>query len=95
MFGDGPWAPRVVQIILGSFTPVVVYAIGTRLFTRRVAWIGGLLIALYAPLVLEEVTLSKTTPLIVVAGSVPGLAEDYLPQTQPARISPAWRSRAC
>ena len=67
VFGDGPWAPRLVQIILGSLTPVVVYAIGTRLFTRRVAWIGGLLIALYAPLVLEEVTLSKTTPLIVVA----------------------------
>ena len=34
VFGDGPWAPRVVQIILGSLTPVVVYAIGTRLFTR-------------------------------------------------------------
>src|SRR6187397_194262 len=37
VFGDGPWAPRFVQIILGSVTPVVVYAIGTRLFTRRVA----------------------------------------------------------
>jgi 4-amino-4-deoxy-L-arabinose transferase-like glycosyltransferase len=67
VFGDGPWAPRAVQIVLGSLTPVLVYGIGTRLFTRRVAWIGGLLIALYAPLVLEEVTLSKTTPLLVVA----------------------------
>ena len=67
VFGDGPWAPRLVQIVLGSLTPVVVYGIGTRLFTRRAAWIGGLLVALYAPLVLEEVTLSKTTPLVVVA----------------------------
>ena len=67
VFGDGPWAPRLVQIILGSLTPVVVFGIGTRLFTRRAAWVGALLIALYAPLVLEEVTLQKTTPLIVVA----------------------------
>lgn len=67
VFGDGPWAPRVAQILLGSLTPVLVYGIGVRLFNRRAAWIGALLIALYAPLVLEEVTLSKTTPLIVVA----------------------------
>jgi len=67
VFGDGPWAPRLAQILLGSLTPVLAYGIGTRLFNRRVAWIGALLVALYAPLVLEEVTLSKTTPLIAVA----------------------------
>jgi len=72
LFGDGPWGPRVAQILLGSVTPVIVYGIGTRLFTRRAAWVGALLIALYAPLVLEEVTLSKTTPLI--AAAVAGVA---------------------
>jgi 4-amino-4-deoxy-L-arabinose transferase-like glycosyltransferase len=72
IFGDGPWAPRLVQILLGSLTPVLVFGIGTRLFRRRAAWIGAVLIALYGPLVLEEVTLSKTTPLI--AAAVAGVA---------------------
>jgi 4-amino-4-deoxy-L-arabinose transferase-like glycosyltransferase len=67
VFGDGPWAPRVVQIILGSLTPVLVFGMGTRLFTRRAAWIGALLVALFGPLVLEEVTLSKTSPLMTAA----------------------------
>ena len=67
MFGEGPWMPRVVQVLLGSLMPVLVYAIGTRLFTRRVGWIAALLMAAYGPLVLEEVTLSKTSPLILAA----------------------------
>jgi 4-amino-4-deoxy-L-arabinose transferase-like glycosyltransferase len=67
LFGDGPWAPRVAQIVLGSVTPVLVYGLGTRLFSRRVGWIGGLLFALYGVAVLEEVTISKTTPLMVTA----------------------------
>jgi 4-amino-4-deoxy-L-arabinose transferase-like glycosyltransferase len=67
VFGDGPWAPRAVQIILGSLTPVLVFGIGTRLFTRRVAWVGAFLIAFYGPLVLEEVTLSKTSPIMTAA----------------------------
>ncbi len=83
VFGDGPWAPRFVQIVLGSTTPVLVFAIGTRLFTRRVAWIGAILLALYGPLVLEEVTLSKTTPLIVAA--VAGVAA-YLRYGPGARL---------
>ena len=83
VFGEGPWAPRLVQIVLGSLTPVLVFAIGTRLFTRRAAWIGAVLIALYGPLVLEEVTLSKTTPLIVAA--VAGVAA-YLRYGPGARL---------
>lgn len=67
VFGEGPWMPRVVQVVLGSLSPVLVYAMGTRLFSRRVGWIAGLLLCVYGPLVLEEVTLSKTSPLIVVA----------------------------
>jgi 4-amino-4-deoxy-L-arabinose transferase-like glycosyltransferase len=65
--GDGPWAPRLAQIVVGSVTPVFAYAIGTRLFTRRVGWIAGLAVALYGVLVLEEVTLSKTSLLVVAA----------------------------
>ena len=61
IFGVGSWSPRVVQIVLGSLNPVFVYAIGTRLFTRRVGWIAGVAFALYGPLVLEEITFSNYT----------------------------------
>lgn len=67
LFGTGPWGPRVVQILIGSASPVLVYAIGAQLFSRRVGWIAGLALALYGPIVLEEITLSKTSPLIATA----------------------------
>ena len=31
LFGRGPWAPRIIQILLGSASAVVLYAIGARL----------------------------------------------------------------
>ena len=65
--GVGSWSPRVVQVVLGSVSPVLVYAIGTRLFTRRVGWIGGAALVLFGPLMLEEVTFSKTTLLVVTS----------------------------
>lgn len=68
IFGVGhQWSPRVVQIVLGSLSPLLVFGIATRLFSRRVGWIAGLLVALYGPIVLEEITISKTTLLIVSA----------------------------
>jgi hypothetical protein len=45
--GVGSWSPRVVQVVLGSASPVLAYAIATRLFTRRVGWIVGVALALY------------------------------------------------
>jgi 4-amino-4-deoxy-L-arabinose transferase-like glycosyltransferase len=67
LFGDGPWAPRLVQVAVGSLLPLLVYGVAARLHTRRVAWIAALATCLYGPIVLEEVTLSKTSPLIVAA----------------------------
>jgi 4-amino-4-deoxy-L-arabinose transferase-like glycosyltransferase len=65
--GVGSWSPRIVQIVLGSASPVLAYAIGTRLFDRRVGWIAGVALALYGPLILEEITFSKTTLLVVTS----------------------------
>jgi 4-amino-4-deoxy-L-arabinose transferase-like glycosyltransferase len=67
IFGDGPWAPRVLQIVFGSLTPVLAYAVATRLVSRRAGWVAGVAVALYGVLVLEEVTLSKTSLLVVIA----------------------------
>jgi 4-amino-4-deoxy-L-arabinose transferase-like glycosyltransferase len=70
LFGPGPWAPRVIQIVLGSASAVLLYAIGARLFIRRVGWLAGLGLALYGPVILEEVTISKTTfPVFTVLAS--------------------------
>ncbi len=65
VLGPSTWPPRVGQIVLGSASPVLLYAIGTRLFSRRVGWLAGLALCLYGPLILEEVTLSKTSLLVV------------------------------
>jgi Dolichyl-phosphate-mannose-protein mannosyltransferase len=72
LFGDGSWSPRVVQVVLGSLSAVLVYAIGARLFSRRVGWLAGLGLALYGPIVLEEITFSKTT--VLVAGALAAFA---------------------
>jgi tetratricopeptide (TPR) repeat protein len=65
--GPSTWSPRLVQIVVGSVNPVLLYLIGARLFSRRVGWIAGLVLALYGPIVLEEVTLSKTTLLVATS----------------------------
>jgi tetratricopeptide (TPR) repeat protein len=67
LFGEGTWSPRVIQVVLGSVSPVLVYAIGARLFSTRVGWLAGIGLALYGPIVLEEITFSKTTLLVVTA----------------------------
>ncbi len=50
LFGQGPLTPRIIQILLGSTAAVALYAIGARLFVRRVGWLGGLGLACYGPL---------------------------------------------
>ena len=50
LFGDGPRSPRVVQVSLGSLSAVLIYAIGTRLFSARVGWLAGLGLALHGPM---------------------------------------------
>lgn len=67
LFGAGTWIPRVSQVVLGSLSAVLVYAIGARLFSRRVGWIAGIALVLYGPIILEEITISKTTLLVVTS----------------------------
>jgi 4-amino-4-deoxy-L-arabinose transferase-like glycosyltransferase len=65
LFGQGPWAPRIIQIFVGSASAGLLYGIGASLFRRRVGWLAGLGLAVYGPLILEEVTVSKTTLLVL------------------------------
>ena len=64
LFGRSPWPPRVIQILLGSASAVLVAAIGARLFTRRIGLVAGLILATYGPMVLEDISLGKTALLI-------------------------------
>lgn len=66
VLGIGPWGPRIVQILLGSSSVALVYVIGLALYSPRVGALAGIILALYGPLILEEIVLLKTA-LIVFA----------------------------
>ena len=82
VFGPGTFAPRIIQIVLGSLSTVIVYGIGAQLFTRRVGWIAGLGLAVYGPLILEEVTISKTTLLVFTVVASFGLFLRHGPRAE-------------
>ncbi len=60
-FGDGPWALRVVQCVLGATGCVLLALAGTRLVTRRVGLTAGLLLAIYPPAIFFDGLIQKTT----------------------------------
>lgn len=64
LFGLSPWAPRIIQVLLGTASVALLAVIGTRLFNRRIGLLAGAMLALYGPMILEEITLSKTSLLI-------------------------------
>ncbi|MCK4548198.1 MAG: tetratricopeptide repeat protein, partial [Candidatus Eisenbacteria sp.] len=47
VFGHSHTWARIVQMVLGSVSVVLVFAIGRRIFDQRVAWIAGLLACFY------------------------------------------------
>jgi 4-amino-4-deoxy-L-arabinose transferase-like glycosyltransferase len=50
-FGYNYIAPRIIQSFIGALTVIIVFAIAQRLYDRRVAFLAGLGVALYPPLV--------------------------------------------
>ena len=67
VFGTGPWAPRLIQVVVGSVNVALIYAITRQLFSRRVGVLAALLLCFYGPLLLEEIVLSKTA-LVMCTG---------------------------
>ncbi|OQY65163.1 MAG: hypothetical protein B6D46_14580 [Polyangiaceae bacterium UTPRO1] len=68
--GDSPWPPRVIQALLGAASTGLLTVIGATIFDRRVGVIAGLLLAIYGPMILEEISLGKTS--LLVFGSLVG-----------------------
>jgi tetratricopeptide (TPR) repeat protein len=48
VFGDGPFAYRVIQSVIGSLSCVLIYLIGRDLFNKRTAIIAGIIAAFYS-----------------------------------------------
>ncbi|HVM94945.1 MAG TPA: glycosyltransferase family 39 protein [Candidatus Acidoferrales bacterium] len=64
IFGQGPWTPRVIQILLGSVSVVLVYFIGRRIFSQRVGIVAAVMMAVYGPMIVEEIMLAKTALVV-------------------------------
>ena len=50
LFGPGVLAPRLVQVTAGALVPVLLYAIGARVFGARAGLVSGWIAALLRPL---------------------------------------------
>lgn len=73
VFGHHLLAVRLIQILIGSLSCLLVYAIGSRLFDERRALLAAVLAALYAPFVFLEGNLESESLAIVL-----NLASIYL-----------------
>jgi hypothetical protein len=51
---------RIVQALIGGASAVLLASAATRLFSRRVGWIAGLGLALYAPAIFFDMLVQKT-----------------------------------
>ena len=71
VFGESYTWARLVQAVLGSFSCVVVYALGCHLHGRRTGLIAGLITAGYGPLIFFDLDL--LAPVLIVFWSCLGL----------------------
>lgn len=61
------WVPRLLQLVLGAFTCVAVTLIAREQFEGKVAYVSGLVAALYGPLVFFEGELLVETLMVPAA----------------------------
>lgn len=66
LFGSGDWAARILQMLMGSFSAVLVFLIGLRLFDRRTAIIAGLITAAFGTLIFYSGQLLIPTLVILL-----------------------------
>ncbi|HLC95257.1 MAG TPA: glycosyltransferase family 39 protein, partial [Patescibacteria group bacterium] len=63
IFGEHTWLPAMLglQFVLGALFPVLLFAVGTKLFSRSIGIVAGLIAALYGPFVFYDGLLLKTS----------------------------------
>lgn len=95
LFGTGPWAPRIVQILLGLTTVYLIWDIARRMFGERWALLSAAAAALYGPYIYFEGFLLSATPgifchaLLLWLGTRAFRARDLRPRVW-ALIGLAW-----
>jgi 4-amino-4-deoxy-L-arabinose transferase-like glycosyltransferase/Flp pilus assembly protein TadD len=57
VFGDGPWAIRVIQLFLGALSAVLIYLVAFEVFGRITARIAGGIAVLYGTLIFYDAQL--------------------------------------
>ena len=60
LFGHNLWAIRLIQIILGSLSCVLLFVVGEKLFSPRAGLAAGLLLAFYAPAIFFDALIEKS-----------------------------------
>ncbi len=81
--GESIYWSRMIQVLLGSFLPLLVLALGLRLFEHRVAWTAALATALYPTFIYYDAALLITFIMTLVTVLL-------LWQTYRAREHPTW-----
>ncbi len=61
VFGHDPWVVRVAQAAFGALSCVLLARAGARLFSERVGWLAGGLLALYPPALFFDGILQKAS----------------------------------
>jgi 4-amino-4-deoxy-L-arabinose transferase-like glycosyltransferase/Flp pilus assembly protein TadD len=59
LFGHDAWAARMVQIVIGSASCVLLAAAGTKFFSRRAGIAAGVILALYGPAIFFDAIIQK------------------------------------
>jgi tetratricopeptide (TPR) repeat protein len=54
IFGDGPWAPRILQILLGSLSALLTFFIALRVFNLKTARVAGVIVAMAGTLIFYD-----------------------------------------
>jgi len=60
LFGHNLWLVRLIQILLGSLSCALSYAIGKKIFSRRAGIAAGFLLAVYAPAIFFDALIEKS-----------------------------------
>ncbi len=56
-FGESPWVIRVIQVVIGSVSCVLLYELGRELFSRKTGILASVIMGLYAPLIFFDAQL--------------------------------------
>lgn len=62
LFGHNPLVPRIIQILLGAASCILLYLIGRNVFDESTGFIAAIFYALYEPALFYEQTLLSETP---------------------------------